>query len=436
LTDILTAAQQYLTRWLLSWEDEFFGFLYYDVSDFASSNAPRIFSQGRSISIYGVRGIGKTAAMQGILWHGMKNANASQSGTKNSFLPVSVSVKGMRGASSVAELEERFYRSVLSGLLLSTNMSSKYERAKHLTANFAPWISKKAVDAASLVFPPAFIGSDAVERGVKKLLDRLGIKEQEKLVISKDVDARFATDFILKEVEVSNVIPVFAIDELDKVPYDALLSDFFDGNQEFFQGRRTIISLSHTFGESVQKALVVSVSRFSSVQSLGGVDTPEDLSKMLEPRLALGLSQTAKTSKEANALAESLFRPETIETIVNLYVPNAHLMLEAAYRGVENASRTKSSAVFPEHVEEHASGSRVREAPVPTELQRLILGKLSLGRLSPSEIAERTDRKEESVVRILKMMMKNNWVGRVGEGRRVYYFLTQGGEAARRHVLN
>ena len=424
MTDALTAAQQYLTRWLLSWEDEFFGILYYDVSGFAVSNAPRIFSQGRSISIYGVRGIGKTAAMQGILWNGMKSANDStRSDTDHSFLPVCVSVKGMRAVNSVIELDDRFYRSVLNGLLLSTNMKPKYEKAKHLVANFAPWISRKAVDAASLVFPPAFIGSDVVERGVKKLLDKLGIKEHERLVMSKDVDARFATDFILKEVEESNVIPVFAIDELDKVPYDALLSDFFDGNQEFFQGKRTIISLSHTFGESIQKAVVASVSRFSSVQSLEGVDNSEDLMKMLKPRLTLGLSQIAKNSEEASTLAESLFKPETIETIVNLYVPNAYLMLEAAYKGVENASRSRSNSVFPEHIEEHAPlGTRAKEVHIPTELQRLILGELSLGRLSPSKISERTDRKEESVVRVLKLMMKNNWVGRVGEGRRSIIF--------------
>jgi DNA-binding PadR family transcriptional regulator len=60
-----------------------------------------------------------------------------------------------------------------------------------------------------------------------------------------------------------------------------------------------------------------------------------------------------------------------------------------------------------------------REAPVPTRLQHIILDELSLGRLSPSEIARRIDRKEESIVRALKAMMRNNWVGadwRVQEG--------------------
>jgi hypothetical protein len=54
--DRLTVAQQQLTRSLLTYEDEFFSLLYYDVDGFAEKAAPRVFQHGRSISLYGVRG--------------------------------------------------------------------------------------------------------------------------------------------------------------------------------------------------------------------------------------------------------------------------------------------------------------------------------------------------------------------------------------------
>jgi len=40
-------------------EDELFSLLYQDLGDFASAKSVEIVSQGRRISIYGVRGVGK-----------------------------------------------------------------------------------------------------------------------------------------------------------------------------------------------------------------------------------------------------------------------------------------------------------------------------------------------------------------------------------------
>lgn len=65
----LVAVQQFITRELLSYKDELFGLLYCDIGNFASQRALKIATQNRRISIYGVRGVGKTTAMQGVLWH-------------------------------------------------------------------------------------------------------------------------------------------------------------------------------------------------------------------------------------------------------------------------------------------------------------------------------------------------------------------------------
>lgn len=68
------ASQQFMAGELLSCEDELFGLLYHDIGDFATQRSPRIVSQDRRISIYGVRGVGKTTAMQGVLWHALSTS--------------------------------------------------------------------------------------------------------------------------------------------------------------------------------------------------------------------------------------------------------------------------------------------------------------------------------------------------------------------------
>jgi len=57
--DKLVAAQQYLTRSLTRFEEELFPILYVNFNDQAESIADEVFGQGRSVCVYGVRGIGK-----------------------------------------------------------------------------------------------------------------------------------------------------------------------------------------------------------------------------------------------------------------------------------------------------------------------------------------------------------------------------------------
>ena len=68
----LVAAQQFMTRNLLSYEDELFSLLYRDLGDFAAKQTPKIINQKRTTSIYGPRGVGKTAAMQGVLYQALE----------------------------------------------------------------------------------------------------------------------------------------------------------------------------------------------------------------------------------------------------------------------------------------------------------------------------------------------------------------------------
>lgn len=100
--DKLVASQQYVTKWLLSYDDELFGILYYDIDGLAQSISSEVFNQGRSVSIYGVRGIGKTTLMQATLWYGLKSSK------HNSYLPVNVSVTGANSITELSQLENKF----------------------------------------------------------------------------------------------------------------------------------------------------------------------------------------------------------------------------------------------------------------------------------------------------------------------------------------
>ena len=202
--DKLTAAQQQLTRWLHSYEDEFFPLLYYDVAGFAEKTAPGVFHHGRSISLYGVRGIGKTTLAQGILASGLR----SSADDNGKFLPVVVSVKGSRSVDTLRELEDRFYQSVLQSLLGAAGLRDRFERAKRMARSYAPWVAAKAVEAAGLVFPPAFLASDVVKREVGKLLDRTGLKQPERLVLTIDVGRWSSVDLLLEKLAVGEMAPV------------------------------------------------------------------------------------------------------------------------------------------------------------------------------------------------------------------------------------
>src|SRR3972149_5138715 len=96
----LISAQQFMTRSLISYEDQLFSLLYRDIGDFASRQTPKIVDQKRTTSIYGPRGVGKTAAMQGVLLQALENT------VEDSIIPITITVKGANTASNIKELND------------------------------------------------------------------------------------------------------------------------------------------------------------------------------------------------------------------------------------------------------------------------------------------------------------------------------------------
>jgi hypothetical protein len=415
----LVAAQQFMTRNLLSFEDELFSLLYRDIDDFASKQTPKIITQRRTTSVYGPRGVGKTAAMQGVLLQALDET------IEDPIIPITITVKGANTALNIKELNDVFFRSVLSGILDVSKFKRRENALKDGTKKYAPWVARKMTEALSIIFPPLGLASDASEKGMKWLVGQLHKPDIESILASTETDTRHAVDILIRYLEESGACLVFSIDELDKAPSDTLLSDFFDGNQAWFQGKQGIISLTYTFGESIKETVASSVKRFSTVEMYRGVTKLEDAENIILSRAFLGVSQVCQNEKAANDVIRTILPAETIKAILNVSAPNTFLMLERTYAAIQKAIDTNSKTVTPNHVFEEET-----ETLIPTQLEQEIMKELGKGRLTPSDLSEQLEKYSSSIVRALQEMMKKRWVTRVGKGKRAYYSLTMRGDAA------
>lgn len=416
----MRVAKQFMVKELTSYQDELFTVLFWDVSGFSRSIADRVFGQSdRRISIYGVRGLGKTTAMQGALWAGLGEENADR------FIPVNVVVLGARGVGNQRQLSEVFYRSVITGVNRVAKASGFKNDVSKAAARYSPWLARKITEAAGVVFGPVGLASELSERGVKWLVDRLGYSNIDSLVGSKNVDLQQAATLLIDRLEERGAKVVFAIDELDKVEDDVVLSDFFDGNQAWFQGKQGLVSLSYTFGESMRKTLVTAASRISVIEKYPGVTSLEDASEIIRRRIELGLSQVEKSEAAVKEAAKQIMPEETVRAILNVSAPSVHIMLERASQAIDQAVNSKATMISPEHVYMEPA-----EEANPTKLEALILQELVVCRLSPSVVADRLQRDRGLITRTLKKLMQSGWVGRIGAGNRAYYYITAKGEAA------
>jgi Cdc6-like AAA superfamily ATPase len=414
----LVAAQQFMTRSLMSYEDELFSLLYRDIDDFAAKQTPKIIDQRRTTAIYGPRGVGKTAAMQGVLCQSLENA------IEGTIIPVTITVKGANTATTMKELNDVFYKSVLCGLLEISEFKRRENTLREGTKKYAPWVARKMTEGLSIAFPPLALASDLSEKGIKWLVGQVHKPDIESILSSTDTDARHAVDILIRHLEENGAFLVYVIDELDKVNSDTLLSDFFDGNQAWFQGKQGIISLTYTFGESVKEAVASSVKRLATVEMYNGVTKLQDAEDIILSRAYLGVSQTCESEKETKEVIRSIIPQETIKAIMNVAAPNTYLMLERTYAAIQKAIEANSKVVTPDHVLEE------EEASIPSQLEYEIMKELDKGRLSPSDLSDQLDKYPSSVVRTLKEMVKKRWVTRVGKGKRAYYSLTMRGDAS------
>ena len=397
----LVAAQQFMTRNLLSYEDELFSLFYRDIDNFAAKQTPKIINQKRTTSIYGPRGVGKTAAMQGVLYQ------ALEENPEETIIPITITVKGANSALNIKDLNDVFYRSVLSGILDVSKFKKRENTLSEGTKKYAPWVARKMTEALSIVFPPLGLASDATEKSMKWLIGQLHKPDIESILASTNTDTRHVVDILIRHLEESGAFPVFVIDELDKVNSDTLFSDFFDGNQAWFQGKQGILSLTYTFGESMKETVASSVTRISTVEKYNGVTKVEDAEKIILSRAFLGVSQVCQNEKITNDVIRTIIPSETIKAILNVSAPNTFLMLERTYTAIQKAIDSDSKTVTPEHVFEEEA-----ETLTPTQLEHDIMNELSKGKRTPSDLSDQLDKYPSSIVRSLHQTMNKRWVTR------------------------
>ena len=418
----LTAMKQYMIKELISYQDETFELLFRDNGGFTNGISNQVFGQqDRRISIYGVRGLGKTTAMQGALWMGLRKYKSK------TFVPLNIVVANARGANSANELADVFYRAVILSVTRTAKAVAAKDEFMQAAKQYAPWVAEKITAVASTVFPPLAIAASLAGKGVEMLVKQSGQKSIDALLSSPHLNAQQMATILLDKLADSGGKPMFIIDELDKVENDAVLSEFFDANQAWFQGKQGMISLSYTFGEAMKQATLTSVSRISRIEKIPGTTSSEDAREVVRSRAVLGLSHIVRNEQEADRLFEKLIPAETITALVNVTAPNTYLMLEKMSSAIDTAIRLKASAVLPEHVEITPS-----EELRPTGLQLKILEQLGSGRLPPSVITERLRKDPGLVSRTLKKMIERNWVGKLGSGKQVSYYITSSGDSARR----
>jgi len=420
----LQVSKQFMVKELTSYQDELFCQLFHDMSGFSQNLADQVFDQqDRRISIYGIRGLGKTTAMQGALWYGLRKKST------NKYIPINVVVLGARGVTDPLKLSDLFYKSVILGINRVAAASDFKKELTQAAARYAPWVAKKITEAAGVIIGPIALASDLSEKGVRWLVKHLGYSNIDTLISSKDLDSQQAAMLLIDKLEEEGGKLVFMIDELDKVENDTVLSDFFDGNQAWFQGKQGMISLSYTFGKSLSKTLVTSASRISLIESFPGITSAEDAAEIIRSRMELGLSQIKDSKETAEAAAAKIMPNETVRAILNVSAPNSHIMLERTSQAIDAAISSKAEFVSSEHVYVEPE-----EQTLPTTLEASILRELTACKLSPSVISDRLHKDRGLTSRTLQKLMAKNWVDRHGEGKRAYYFITPKGEAANRRI--
>jgi len=62
-------------------------------------------------------------------------------------VPITITVKGAKAASNIRELQDAFYRSVISGVWEVSQFKKKEARLKESTQKYAPWVVRKITEA-------------------------------------------------------------------------------------------------------------------------------------------------------------------------------------------------------------------------------------------------------------------------------------------------
>ncbi|MDG6996726.1 MAG: hypothetical protein JRN52_12460 [Nitrososphaerota archaeon] len=417
----------------IEYSDEYFSLLFVDVDKKAKNLADGLFrTEDRRVAIYGPRGVGKSAILQGIGFVGIKE----HSGMK---LPIVAKISEARSVTSVAKLEDRFYTAIAKGIARVPDIQAKWSKmakseklAKH-SAIFASAVT----GAAAFFIHPLSLASGLITQTIGSIVRPSNYRSLDELLTSSSVRPSRLTDLLIARLRDEDIEPVFIIDELDKVADPDIVHNFIEGNQSWFEGKNAVLTISYNIGESLKEIATASISRIAATEPCMGLSSTKDGRDIIYKRARLGLlhfdhdNNTLSLDRYEQSVEEKVqeIMPENDATdIIERTFPNTSRMLRLTYSTLDEAA--KQGCTIREVLDALSSGqSEGQIQKVRVTKQRIkILEKLSNGPLTLTELAHSLTVDTRPLFTTLTLMVRKGLLHTTKEGAtRVYYHLTEEG---------
>ena len=406
----------------IEYTDELFSLLFVDVDNNATNLAQGLFgNEDRRVAIYGPRGVGKSAILQGIAFSGIQQGMLK--------LPIVAKIGEARSVGTVAELEDRFFTAVAKGIASIPEIYSKWSKVPktELLAKYSPWLATAVSGVAGLFSQPLALASGVISETIRSVTKTSNYRSLEELLISSSIRAPRLADLLVTKLFDQNMEPVFIIDELDKITDSDVVHNFIEGNQSWFEGKNVVLTMSYNIGESLKKISAASISRIASMKPYMGLVNTKEGEQIIYNRAVLGYSMRyhdlSITIEDAQQEVHKILPPSAVVEIIERTFPNPSRMLRLTYEVLDEAA-TKRKPIQ----EALSSVASVKPSAARVTKQRLkILKALSKGPMALTELARLLDVDSRQLFTTLRLMVDKGLLQTTKEGKRVHYHLTEEG---------
>lgn len=418
----------------IEYTDEYFSFLFVDVDKKAQNLADGLFrTEDRRVAIYGPRGVGKSAILQGIGFLGLKEHGGMK-------LPIAAKISEARSVTSVAKIEDRFYTSIAKGIARVPEIQGKWSKmAKgERLAKHSAIVASAVTGAAAFFAQPLSLASGLITEAIRSIVRPSNYRSLDELLTSSSVRPSRLTDLLIARLRDEEIEPVFIIDELDKVADPDIVHNFIEGNQSWFEGKNAVLTISYNIGESLKEISTASISRIAATEPYMGLSSTKEGREIIYKRAELGLLYSDHNNKapspdryeqSVEEKVQEIIPENDAMDIIERTFPNASRMLRLTYSTLDEAA--KQGCTVREALDALSSGRSEGEMQkVRVTKQRIkILEKLSNGPLTLTELAHSLTVDTRPLFTTLSLMVRNGLLHTTKDGsNRVHYHLTEEGD--------